>query len=107
ARGIRFEGRARSSDRCGMSELGLRATGAAMASPSPFDFFDVKSLLSEEERQIQSTVGRWVDERVEPIIADAFDAHRFPAELIPEIAEMGLLGCTIEGYECAGLNNVS
>jgi len=78
-----------------------------MASPSPFDFFDVKSLLSEEERQIQSTVGRWVDERVEPIIADAFDAHRFPAELIPEIAEMGLLGCTIEGYECAGLNNVS
>jgi glutaryl-CoA dehydrogenase len=78
-----------------------------MASPSPFDFFDVKSLLSEEERQIQSTVGRWVDERVEPIIADAFDAHRFPAELIPEVAEMGLLGCTIEGYECAGLNNVS
>jgi glutaryl-CoA dehydrogenase len=78
-----------------------------MASPSTFDFFDVRSLLSEEERQIQSTVGRWVDERVEPIIAGAFDDHRFPEELIPEIAELGLLGCTIEGYDCAGLNSVS
>ncbi|MCA9727707.1 MAG: acyl-CoA dehydrogenase family protein [Candidatus Eisenbacteria bacterium] len=78
-----------------------------MASPSAFDFYDVKSLLDEEERQIQSTVGRWVDERVEPVIADAFDAHRFPEELIPEIADLGLLGCTIDGYDCAGLNNVS
>ena len=78
-----------------------------MSQPTPFDFMDFKSLLDEDERQIQQLVGRWVDERVAPIIADAFDEHRFPAELVPEMAEMGLLGCNLEGYECAGLNNVS
>jgi len=70
------------------------------------DFFNVKALLSEDEQQIQETVGRFVDERVLPVISDAFDQHRFPRELISEIAGMGLLGCNIEGYGCAGLNNV-
>ena len=70
------------------------------------DFFNVKALLSEDEQQIQETVGRFVDERVLPVISDAFDHHRFPKELVPEIAGMGLLGCNIEGYGCAGLNNV-
>ena len=74
---------------------------------SPTDFFDVAGLLSDEEREIQRGVGRWVDERVLPIIAQAFDEHRFPAELVPEMAELGLLGCNLEGYDCAGLNNVA
>jgi len=71
------------------------------------DFYDVRAMLTDEERQIQDAVGRFVDERVIPIIGDAFDEHRFPNELISEIAEMGLLGSNIEGYECAGLNHVS
>ncbi|TDI49629.1 MAG: acyl-CoA dehydrogenase [Acidobacteria bacterium] len=76
-------------------------------SPDALDFYDIRGLLSEEERQIQDVTARFVDERVLPIIADAFDEHRFPAELIPEIAELGLLGCNLEGYDCAGLNDVS
>jgi glutaryl-CoA dehydrogenase len=78
-----------------------------MAPPRPTDFYDVRSLLSEDERQVQDTVARFVDEQVLPIIAGAFDEHRFPSELIPAIAELGLLGCNLEGYDCAGLNNVS
>lgn len=78
-----------------------------MPSLSPTDFFDVDSLLSEEERSIRDAVARWVDERVLPIIGEAFDAHRFPSELVPDIAKMGLLGCNLEGYGCAGLNNVA
>ena len=76
-------------------------------SPDAVDFYDIRGLLSEEERQIQDVTARFVDERVLPIIAAAFDEHRFPAELIPEVAELGLLGCNLEGYDCAGLNNVS
>lgn len=72
----------------------------------PYDFFRVGSLLSEDERQVRDTVARFVDERVLPIIAEAFEHDHFPKELIPEIAELGLLGCNIEGYECPGLNNV-
>jgi len=76
-------------------------------SPDAVDFYDIRGLLSEEERQIQDVTARFVDERVLPIIADAFDEHRFPEELVPEVAELGLLGCNLEGYDCAGLNDVS
>ena len=75
-------------------------------SPNATDFYDVRHLLSEDEQAVQDAVGRFVDERVLPIIAEAFDQHQFPANLIPEIAEMGLLGCNIEGYDCGGLSHV-
>ncbi|WP_305805056.1 acyl-CoA dehydrogenase family protein [Stenotrophomonas sp. YIM B06876] len=75
---------------------------------NPFDLFDVRSLLSEEERAVQDSVARFTDERVLPIIGDCFDQGRFPTELIPEIADMGLLGCSLpEQYGGAGLNGVS
>ena len=74
----------------------------------PYDLFDVRSLLSEEERAVQDAVARFTDERVIPIIGDAFDQGRFPKELVPEIAEMGLLGSSLPAiYGGAGLNGVS
>jgi glutaryl-CoA dehydrogenase len=78
-----------------------------MARLNPFDLFDVASLLSEEEKMIRDSVARFVDERAMPIIARHFDQATFPAELVPEIAAMGLLGSSLEGYGCAGLNAVS
>lgn len=72
------------------------------------DLYDVRSLLSEEERMVQDTVARFTDERVLPIIGDCFDAGRFPTELIPEMAGLGLLGSTLpEEYGGAGMNSVS
>ena len=54
---------------------------------------------------VQDAVGRFVDDKVLPIIGDCFDQARFPAELIPEIAGLGLLGATIpEEYGGAGMN---
>lgn len=65
-------------------------------------------MLSDEERAVQDTVARFVDERVLPIIGDCFEQARFPAELVPEIASLGLLGSSLpEEYGCAGLNGVS
>ncbi|AWH23784.1 acyl-CoA dehydrogenase family protein [Stenotrophomonas sp. YAU14D1_LEIMI4_1] len=61
----------------------------------PYDLFDVRSLLSEEERAVQDSVARFTNERVLPIIGDAFDQARFPDELVPEIAALGLLGATL------------
>ncbi|MFQ5995756.1 MAG: acyl-CoA dehydrogenase family protein [Acidiferrobacterales bacterium] len=77
-----------------------------MANLDPCDFYDVQSLLSDEERLVRETVGRFVDDQVLPIIPKAFEEHRFPIELVPELASMGLLGCTLQGYDCAGINNV-
>ena len=77
-----------------------------MAYEAP-DFFDIDSLLTEDERMIRDAVRSWVSERVLPIIADHYMAGTFPEELIPEMAEMGLLGAGIEGYGCAGLGAVA
>ncbi|MHC1669942.1 acyl-CoA dehydrogenase family protein [Stenotrophomonas maltophilia] len=74
----------------------------------PYDLFDVRSLLSEEERAVQDSVARFTNERVLPIIGDAFDQARFPAELVPEIASLGLLGATLPAeYGGGGLGAVS
>jgi len=72
----------------------------------PLDLLDVRAELSDEERMVQETVARFVDDDVLPVIREAFEQHTFPRELIPTIAELGLLGSSIEGYGCAGLNSV-
>jgi glutaryl-CoA dehydrogenase len=71
------------------------------------DLFDVRTMLDEDERMVQESVARMVDEKVLPIIAKAFEEHRFPRELVPELAALGLLGSSLEGYGCAGMNAVA
>ena len=70
------------------------------------DFFDLARHYTPEERAIQSTVRAFVDARVLPVIGDHFENGTFPTELIPEIAKLGLLGCNLQGYGCAGLSEV-
>ncbi|HEV7990504.1 MAG TPA: acyl-CoA dehydrogenase family protein [Gemmatimonadaceae bacterium] len=71
------------------------------------DFYDIDSALSEEERAVRDSVRRFVDERVLPIIGDAYVQGRFPKELVPEMGELGVFGANLpEEYGCAGLNNV-
>ncbi len=74
---------------------------------NPMDLFDVRGALSEEEALVQEAVGRFVDERVLPIIQGCFEQHRFPKELIPELAALGVLGSSIHGYGCAGMNGIA
>jgi len=75
---------------------------------SPCDLLDVRSLLNEDECAVKDAVARFTDERVLPIIGACFDEGRFPVELIPEMAGLGLLGATLpEAYGGAGLNSVS
>ena len=73
----------------------------------PMDLYDIRSELSEDEIMVKDSVGRFVDDKVIPLMRDAFEKHEFPRHLIGEVAELGLLGTSIEGYDCAGLNSVS
>jgi glutaryl-CoA dehydrogenase len=73
----------------------------------PLDLFGVRAQLSDEERMVEDSVARLVDEKVLPIIQGCFEEHRFPRELVPELAALGLLGSSLQGYECAGLNGIS
>ncbi len=70
------------------------------------DLFDLRSSLSEDEQLVQDSVARLVDTRVLPLIQACFEKHRFPRELVPELAALGLLGASLEGYGCAGLNAI-
>lgn len=73
----------------------------------PMDLYDVRSELSDDEVMVKDTVGRFVDDKVIPLMQEAFEKHEFPRHLIGEVAKLGLLGSSIEGYDCAGLNSVS
>jgi glutaryl-CoA dehydrogenase len=69
------------------------------------DFYEIDSLLNEDEIQIRDHVRDWVEERYLPLIESAYEEGRFPSEVIPEIAEMGLLGASLpEKYGCAGVS---
>jgi glutaryl-CoA dehydrogenase len=72
------------------------------------DFFDIDSVLSEEERAVRDSVGRFVDERVLPVIGKAYVDGKFPKDIVPGMAELGMFGANLpEEYGCAGLNNVA
>jgi len=74
--------------------------------PSASDLYNIEHLLSEEERMVRDTVRQFVRERVLPIIGEHFEAGTFPRDLIPQVAELGLLGMHLQGYGCAGLSAV-
>jgi glutaryl-CoA dehydrogenase len=78
-----------------------------MAEFNGIDLYGFDSDLSEEERMIRETVRSFVSERVIPILPKHNRAGTFPTELVAPMAEMGLLGAGLQGYGCAGLNNVA
>jgi glutaryl-CoA dehydrogenase len=72
------------------------------------DYFNIDSLLSEEELMIRNTARKFVSEEVIPIIEEYNRESKFPHQLIPKMAEMGLFGPTLPAkYNCAELNNVA
>ena len=84
------------------------ATAAATSQFTGVDFLNFDTLLSEEERAVRDTVRTWVDENLIPVIGEAYIEGRFPKQLIPGMAELGLFGANLpEEYGCAGLNNVA
>jgi len=68
------------------------------------DFLDLARHLSPEERATQASVHAFVDARVMPGIADHWERGTFPAELAGELGDLGVLGCNLHGYGCAGMS---
>jgi glutaryl-CoA dehydrogenase len=81
--------------------------GTPISNLDPLDLFDVRDALSEEEAMVKDSVARFVDEQALPLMRDAFEKHYFPMELVKPVAELGLFGSSIDGYDCAGLNSIS
>ena len=84
------------------------AMGTVASQFTGVDFLNLDSLLGEEERAVRDTVRAWVDEHLMPVIGQAYIDGKFPRQLIPGMAELGLFGANLpEEYGCAGLNNVA
>jgi glutaryl-CoA dehydrogenase len=71
-------------------------TGQRVQESAMLNYYDVE--LSPEERLTQETIRAFVDREVTPRMAAAFEEARFPTELIPRLAELGLLGADIPEY---------
>jgi glutaryl-CoA dehydrogenase len=70
------------------------------------DFIDFDSLLSDEEKLARQTARQFVDEQILPIIEQCNREGRFPMDLVPQMAELGFFGASLQGYGCAGMSNV-
>ena len=71
-----------------------------MKNNADIDYFDVDSLLTQDEQDFRVSVRRFVDSECMPVIAEHFDKGVFPMHLVPRLAEMGLFGLHVDGYGC-------
>src|SRR5919206_1570699 len=70
---------------------------------SPTDLYLSDELLTDEERSIRDRLHDFCAREVTPVINDYWERAEFPFELVPKIAELGLAGGTIRGYDCPGM----
>jgi glutaryl-CoA dehydrogenase len=70
------------------------------------DYLQFDSLLSEQELMVRQTARQFVDDRVVPLIRESYNSATFPKQLIGEMGKLGFFGANLEGYGCAGMNNV-
>ena len=82
--------------------MALRERAAETTEVDPRDIYAIDELAGDDERLVRETVRTFVRERALPVISEHFDAGTFPIELVPGLAEMGLLGMQLHGYGCAG-----
>jgi glutaryl-CoA dehydrogenase len=75
-------------------------------SSQPRALFAFDDLLTEDERMVRDSVRRFVQRRYLPRARELFQEERFAADLIPEMAQLGLLGASLQGYGCAGMSPV-
>lgn len=71
------------------------------------DFYNIDSLLSDEEKAVRDLVRGWTEDNVIPVIEKHCREGSFPMHLVAQLGEMGVLGVNLHGYGCAGMSNVA
>jgi glutaryl-CoA dehydrogenase len=72
---------------------------------APLELLNLSALLTDDERDVQTSVRAMVDQHVRPHVAQWFEEGTLPArELALEFGKLGVLGMHLEGYGCAGMN---
>lgn len=71
------------------------------------DYYQLDDDFTEEEKLVRDSVRRFVEAKLDPIIAKHYEHGTFPSELMREFGKMGLLGCNLHGYGCPGMGDVA
>ncbi len=71
------------------------------------DYYEVEGLLADEERMIRDLGRAFTDDQILPVITQHFREGSFPSSLVRKMGELGFLGANLQGYGCAGINNVA
>lgn len=71
------------------------------------DFYDLRSQLTAEERDVSDRVRRYCDQHVIPVINDYWERGDFPFALLAPLAELQICGGNIQGYGCPGFSAVT
>jgi glutaryl-CoA dehydrogenase len=87
--------------------MSAASSGNTFGTGDAYDFLEIDTLLSDEERLLRDTVRQYVGDRILPDVAEWFEEGTFPRELAPEMGKLGLLGMHLEGYGCAGTSAVA
>jgi glutaryl-CoA dehydrogenase len=80
---------------------------AGLTTPRGTDYYLLSDLLTDPERELRDRVRDFVDTQVLPIINDYWERAQFPFELVPKIAQLGVVGGAITGYGCPGLSRLA
>ena len=70
------------------------------------DPFRLADQLSEDERLVMQSAHDYCQGKLMPRVLEAFRHETFDRDIFTEMGELGMLGATLEGYGCAGVNNV-
>ncbi|HEX5701270.1 MAG TPA: acyl-CoA dehydrogenase family protein, partial [Rubrobacter sp.] len=89
-----------------VTQAGRTKDAGSPVRPDPIDLLNIDAHLSEEEKDVRGRVRSFVQERIKPNIKAWYDAAVFPKKIVPEFAELGLLGMHLSGYGCAGKSAV-
>lgn len=71
------------------------------------DFGELDSLLTSEQKQIQSSIRAFVQREIEPLIVNAYRTENFPVSILSKMGTMGLMGSSLTGYGLPGMDSVS
>jgi glutaryl-CoA dehydrogenase len=89
-----------------VTRAGRNTDAGSSTRPDATDFLNIDAHLSEEEISVRERVRSFVHEKIKPNIEEWYDEAVFPKEIVPEFADLGLLGMHLSGYGCAGRSAV-
>lgn len=78
-----------------------------LGGPEYTDYYQLDSLLTEEQRELRQRVRDFMDQEVIPVINPYWERAEFPHELVPKLAQLGVAGFQIDGYDCPGMSNLT